>query len=89
MPSTIHWFDFETKVTIGEEEVPVMVEATISADSSNVQALEGVKVKLLRSGVELVLSDKQMRLLDEEIWERCHPDEPGDDWRTDWGDHTP
>lgn len=80
MPRAVHWFDFETTITgLGE----VRVEATISSGKSGVE-IEGVKVKMLDSLVEIVPSDQQMRQVRDAIYENCEPDDPADDWRNEW-----
>jgi len=70
MPTRYSMFDFEMELaTTKGEDLPVTVEATISRYGSNVE-IEGVKVCKRDTNIELVLSDKQMSDVYEEIWER-------------------
>lgn len=70
MPTRFQYFDFETEISRNGDAFPVTVEVTLSSYGSDV-AIEGVKVKL-EGGTELVLSDKQMKDIYEEIWERVN-----------------
>jgi hypothetical protein len=67
---THHWFDFDTLISYKGDWLTVRVEATISSSSSGVE-IEGVKIKMLDSDVQLVLDDKQMKRVREEIVKRC------------------
>lgn len=85
-----HWFDFETYVTSKGDNIPVKVEATISSDRQGDVEIEGFKVKLIDSNVEIAPSDAQINQIRSEIYERVN--EVGsdiiphrkDDWRNEW-----
>lgn len=81
----IHWFDFTTTIIYRGVERSVKVEATISESHGEVE-IEGVKVKLANSNLEIVPSDDQMKEIRREIYAECDntPDDPKDDWRNQW-----
>lgn len=72
-----HWFDFETSVKWNDgSSRTVRVEALVSAwKGSDDLEIEGVKVKLVDTNVEVILRDDQMKGIYDEIRERCGPED--------------
>lgn len=68
---TIHYFEFETHVLLKGKRLPAKVEAILSAGPTEVREIEGVKIKLLDTGVTVVVSNQQMRDIRMEILEKC------------------
>jgi hypothetical protein len=72
MRRTYHWCDFETTLRENGHRISVLVEAELSSGGgTNETTLESVRVKLLDSNVEVVPTDKQMKAIKTEVFERC------------------
>jgi hypothetical protein len=67
---THHWFDFEMTIECRGANKSVRIEATVSSNGNGIK-IEGFKVKLLDSTVEMVPSDAQVTAIKAEIVRRC------------------
>lgn len=67
---TYHWFDFVVSLPWKDGSKSVKVEATISSGSGSGVAIEGIKVRLLDSDVEIVPTDAQLQYIHEEVFKR-------------------
>jgi hypothetical protein len=79
-------FDFEHEIDFRGVDLKCRVEAKLSVDSDRVADIVSVRLFAVEGGYAIVPSDAQIQGIYEEIHERFEPDEPGDDWRNDWGD---
>ena len=68
-PTHYNWFDFEMTLLWHDHVRSVRVEATVSSSRRGV-SIEGVKVRLLDTDVQVVPTDKQMHAIYEAILSR-------------------